>query len=145
MGTAAWTAHVRKWVAQAGSPTSEELPRSFRPGLGSLGLPGSQEKLAGRRTRAHGFLGHVVVALSRPYHEQALNSSGVQVLRPQSSATVSLEFSFGLPRASSLVSEARSHNALRAAAPAGRCSPRSAYCVRRGGGRSCRRPGRAGS
>lgn len=61
------TAHVRNSVAQAGPPTSEELPPSFRSGLSSLGLPGSQGKVAGRRTRAQGFRGHVVVALPRPY------------------------------------------------------------------------------
>lgn len=38
----------------------------FGAGPGSLGLPGSQEQAAGRRTREQGFLGHVVGPLPRP-------------------------------------------------------------------------------
>lgn len=90
-------AHVRKPVAHAVSPTSEELPRSFGAGLGSLGLPGSQEKLAGRRTREQGFLGHVVGALPRPYFERALNSLGLQVSHSQCSAAFRIEFRFEQP------------------------------------------------
>lgn len=79
LGSEATTAHVRKSVSHAGSLTSEELPLSFRPGLSRLGLPGSQEKLAGRRTRAQGFLGYVVVESPRPFFGGALNSLGLHV------------------------------------------------------------------
>lgn len=87
LGTATSTAHVRKSVSHAGSLTREELPLSFRPGLSRLELPGSREKLAGRRTRAQGFLGHVVVEFLRLYFEGALNSLGLHVPQSQSSVT----------------------------------------------------------
>lgn len=103
---------MRKSVAHAGYLSSEELPPSFRPGLGSLGLPGSQEKLAGKRTRAQGFLGHVVVSLPRPHLEAPLNSLGLHVSHSQSSATFGSEFSFELSGEIGLVSASRSHNAL---------------------------------
>ena len=83
----AQTAHVRKSVAHAGSLASEELPWSFRPGPGSLGLPGSQKKLAGKRTRAQGFLGYVVGAHLKPHLEEARNSLGLHVSHSQSRAT----------------------------------------------------------
>lgn len=75
------TAHVRKSVAHAGAPTSEALPLSFGSGLSSLGLPGSQEKVAGRRTRAQDSRGHVVVRLPRPYLVGARGSLGLNAPR----------------------------------------------------------------
>lgn len=63
------TAHMRKSVAPQRSQTSEELLRSFHPGLGSHRLPGSQERPTGSRPCARGFLGQVVAALARPYTE----------------------------------------------------------------------------
>lgn len=54
------------------SDLRRELPPSFRSDLGSLGLPGSQEKVAGRRTHAQGVLGHVVAGLPRPYAREPL-------------------------------------------------------------------------
>lgn len=74
---------MRKSVAPQSSQTSEELPRSFRPGLGSHRLPGSQERPAGSRPRARGFLGQVVAALARPYPEQALDTQGLHVPHSQ--------------------------------------------------------------
>lgn len=73
------TAHVRKSVAPQRSQTSEELPRSFRPGPGSHPLPGSLERPTGRRPRARGFLGQVVAALARPYPEQVLDTPDLHV------------------------------------------------------------------
>lgn len=104
---------MRKPVSQAGSLKREELPLSFRPGLSRRRLPGSQEKLAGRRTRAQGFLGHVVAAFPRPSLEGALNSLGLHAPCSQSSATFGSEFSFGVPREISPVLTSRSHSALR--------------------------------
>lgn len=108
------TAHVRKSVAQAGPPTSEELPLSFRSGLRSLGLPGSQGEVAGSRTRAQGFRGHVVVGLPRPYPVGARDSCGLNVPHSRFSATFAAEFSFALPGEIGRVSAFHSHNAWRA-------------------------------
>lgn len=80
------------------SQTSEELPRSFRPGLGSPELPGSQERLAGKSPRARGFLGQVVAALARLDFEQALDSPGLHVPHSQPCAPVGA-LSSGGPRA----------------------------------------------
>lgn len=102
---------MRKSVAV--SLTSEELPRSFGAGPGSLGLPGSQEQAAGRRTREQGFLGHVVGPLPRPHFERALKSSGLQVSHSQSSAAFRSEFRFEQPGESGLLPDSRPHNALR--------------------------------
>lgn len=126
------------------SQTSEELPRSFRPGLGSPELPGSQERLAGKSPRARGFLGQVVAALARLDFEQALDSPGLHVPHSQPCAPVGALSSGGPPGRVGRVASC-SHKAERAVAAAGSCSSRCASCVRRGGGRSCRRPGRAGS
>lgn len=140
------TAHVRKSVAHAGPPTREALTLSFGSGLSSLGLPGSQGKVAGRRTRAQDAQGHVVAALPRPSlvgaprfsrsERAALTAQGL--LPPLRSAT-------GRQGQPGLLSAPHSHNAWRGARRLLGAVVRSAHCVRRGGGRSCRRPGRAGS
>lgn len=103
------------------SDLSKELLSSFRPGPGSPKLPGSQERPAGRRPCARGFLGQVVAALTRPYPEQALDSPGLHVPHSQPCTPRSAASTVASPgRVGRTVS--CSHKAARAAVVVGSCS-----------------------